>query len=222
METIKIYVIDDHKLFVEGIYSLLSDEPNLELMGYSLCAREFMEKIDKIQAHVYLVDINMPEISGIELTGMIKERQPQAKILALTMYDDFQFVEKMIKSGANGYILKAADLQELTKAIRTVATGQKFLGQDIQDVVFNKIGSLDVFDKPDKKPESILTKREKEILALIAKEYSNTQISEMLFISERTVETHRKNIFAKTNSKSAIGLIRYAIENNIVSFDKKE
>lgn len=222
MDTIKIYVIDDHKLFVEGIYSLLSDESDFELMGYSLSAEAFLEKFDNIAADVFLVDINMPEISGIELTRIIKEKRPDAMILALTMYDDFQFVEQMIKSGAQGYILKAANLQELTKAIKTVAGGQKFLGKEIQDVVFSKIGNFEDLAKPDKKEiKNPLTQREKEILGLIAREYSNTDIAEKLFISERTVETHRKNIFSKTGAKSIIGLVRYAIEQDLVHFDKK-
>jgi DNA-binding NarL/FixJ family response regulator len=221
MDTIKIYVIDDHKLFVEGIYSLLSDEPGFELMGYSLSAKEFLEIADNVKADVYLVDINMPEITGIELTRMIREMQPDARILALTMYEDFQYVEKMIKSGAHGYILKAANLHELIKAITSVAKGEKFLGQEIQDVVFNKIGSLEALETPDDDVKGLLTPREKEILALIAKEYSNPEIAEKLFISERTVETHRKNIFSKTGAKSVIGLIRYAIQHNIVSFNEE-
>lgn len=221
MNPIKVYVIDDHKLFVEGIYSLLSDEPEIELMGFSLSAKDFLEKADKIKADVYLVDINMPEISGIELTPMLLKKQPDARILALTMYDDFQYVEKMIKSGSHGYILKAANLQELIRAITTVAKGEKFLGSEIQDVVFNKIGSLEALTTPNDELKSLLTGREREILALIAKEYSNPEIAKSLYISERTVETHRKNIFSKTGAKSVIGLIRYAIENHIVSFEKK-
>lgn len=220
MKTTKIYVIDDHKLFVEGIYSLLSDEPGFELMGYSLSAREFLDISPQIQADVYLVDINMPEISGIELTKMILQQQPQARVLALTMYDDFQYVEKMIKSGAHGYILKASDLQELIKAVAAVARGEKFLGQEIQQVVFNQIGNLEAaWQKPSEDVKELLTPREKEILALIAREFSNPEIAEKLFISERTVETHRKNIFAKTGAKSVIGLIKYAIQHEIISFE---
>ncbi len=221
MNPIKVYVIDDHKLFVEGIYSLLSDEPEIELMGFSLSAKDFLEKADKIKADVYLVDINMPEISGIELTPMLLKKQPDARILALTMYDDFQYVEKMIKSGSHGYILKAANLQELIRAITTVAKGEKFLGSEIQDVVFNKIGSLEELVSSPNDAKNLLTAREREILTLIAKEYSNPEIAKSLYISERTVETHRKNIFSKTGAKSVIGLIRYAIENHIVSFEKK-
>ncbi len=219
MNTIKIYIIDDHKLFVEGVYSLLSDEPGLDLMGYSLSAKAFLEVAGETDADVYLVDINMPEISGIELTRKIKEIKPEARILAVTMYDDFQHIEKMIKSGANGYILKAANLKELVDAINTVARGEKFLGAEIQDVVFNKIGSLEQIEEKQPPHKELLSKREKEILSLIAREYSNQQIAEKLFISERTVETHRKNIFSKTKARSIIGLIKYGLENGLIQYD---
>lgn len=222
MNRIKTYLIDDHKLFVEGISSLLEEEPTIELIGYSYSASEFLEKPDALEADVHLIDINMPEISGVELTRMIKDIRPEAKILALTMYHDFEYVERMIKSGADGYILKAADLHELVDAIRAVYKGEKFLGHEINEVVFHKIGSLEALESSAKKTsKSLLTVREKEILALVAKELSNTDIANKLYISERTVETHRKNIFSKIGAKSIIGLIRYAVENDIVSFDKK-
>ena len=169
-----------------------------------------------------MVDINMPDISGVELTRRIKEIVPDARILALTMFDEFSYVEKMMKNGAMGYVLKSASLQELSTAIATVASGKRFLGTEIQEIVFNKIGGKSFSNKLVNFPETDhvrLTKRETEILALIAREFTTQQIAEKLFISERTVETHRKNIFSKTKAKSAIGLSKYAIQQGIVNLD---
>jgi DNA-binding NarL/FixJ family response regulator len=222
MTQIKVYIIDDHKLFVEGISSLLADEKELELMGFSLSAAEFLKEFDNINPDVYLVDINMPEINGIELGKIIRERRHDARILALTMFDDFEYVESMIKSGVDGYILKTASLRELVYAIQAVATGEKYLGKKIQQAIFNKIGSSASAYKntaPQPKQETLLSDREKEILALVARDFSNHEIAEKLFISERTVQTHRKNIFSKTKAKSIVSLIKYAVQHGIVNYE---
>lgn len=224
MKKIKIFIVDDHKLFVEGICSLLSDEERFEIVGYTTSGHELLKNAGKLDVNVFLVDIKMPEISGIELTQEIIRLKPDAKILALTMYDDFNYVEKMIKSGASGYILKSAGLQELSNAIETVALGNKFFGKEIQEIVFNKIEgkfSLGEKDALTDSDQVKLTQRETEIIALIASEYTTQQIAEKLFISERTVETHRKNIFSKTKAKSVIGLSKYAIQHGIVKLDGK-
>lgn len=220
MERIKIFIIDDHKLFVEGISSLLSDDPRFEVVGYALSGNEFLKIHEDLDIGVYLLDINMPEISGVELARQIKESKPDAKILALTMYEDFSYVEKMIKSGAAGYVLKSASLPELSKAIEVVASGKKYFGDEIQEMVFNKISGKSVMDeKSSTSDELSLTKREIEILSLIAKEFTTQQIAEKLFISERTVETHRKNIFSKTKAKSVIGLSKLAIQQGYVDLE---
>ncbi len=224
MKKIKIFVVDDHKLFVEGICSLLSDEERFEIVGYTTSGQEFLKTAGELDVNVFLVDINMPEISGIELTQELIRLKPEARILALTMYDDFNYVEKMIRSGASGYILKSAGLQELSSAIETVASGNKFFGKEIQEIVFNKIGgkfSLGEKEAFTNSDQVKLTPRETEILALIAREHTTQQIAEKLFISERTVETHRKNIFSKTKAKSVIGLSKYAIQHGIVTLDEK-
>ncbi len=222
MEKLKLFVVDDHKLFVEGIVSLLSDEPEFEVTGYALSGAAFLAIEEKIEVDVYLIDINMPGISGIELTRRLKEIKPAARILILTMYDDFKYVGMMIKSGASGYILKSANLQELTRAIQMVGQGHKYFGQEIQEMMFSKFGSNDPDDEAfsDGKGQAKLTRREVEILSLIAREYSSRQIAEKLFISERTVETHRKNILSKTNAKTVVGLSKYAIRHGIIKADE--
>lgn len=218
MERIRITVIDDHKLFVDGICSLLADDEQFQIVGSQLSPVKFLNKFEKGMADVYLVDINMPEMSGIELARKIMDKDPGAKILALTMFDEFQYVEDMIKSGASGYILKSASLEELTDAVITVSQGKKYFGNSIHEIMFNKIsGKTSEEHTGQTNPEQIkLTKREIEILTLIVKEYTTGQIADQLFISERTVETHRKNIFSKTKAKSVIGLSKYAIKSGII------
>ena len=125
MKNINVYIIDDHKLFVEGLISLLSDDADLNVIGYSLSSKEFLNHYKSQDIDVYLMDINIPEISGTDLTSMIKSEKPNSKILALTMYDDFEYVENMIRSGANGYILKSASIEELhnAKFVKITASG---------------------------------------------------------------------------------------------------
>lgn len=222
MNKVSVYIIDDHKLFVEGLCSLLADIQGFEIEGFSLNPLNFLENINTVNADVFLVDINMPQMSGVQLTAKLKDIKPSAKVLALTMYDEYEYVEKMIMAGASGYILKSASIQELTNAIKSVADGSKFLGRDIQEVLFNKVekGNQDFNQKTlsfGAEPEATLTKREIEILILISKELTTQQIAEKLFISERTVETHRKNIFSKTKAKSVIGLSRYAEKHGYLS-----
>lgn len=215
---VRIYIVDDHKLFVQGVISLLSDETDLDITGYSLSALDFLAGVEKLDVDVFLMDINMPDITGIELTRKLKDIKPESRVLALTMYDDFEYVENMIKSGADGYILKTASLEELSLAIKTVARGVKFFGNEIQEIVFNKIGGKGsaASSNSTSEDQANLTKREIEIISLIAKEYTTQEIAEKLFISTRTVETHRKNILSKTRVKSIIGLLKFAEQRGIL------
>ncbi|MCK9291165.1 MAG: response regulator transcription factor [Bacteroidales bacterium] len=216
MTPLKIYMIDDHKLFIEGIFALLVDEPEIELVGYSLDPQEFLNRFEMLDVDVYLVDINMPKMSGIILAEMIMKRNKKAKILALTMYDDYQHIKKMISKGVLGYILKSANISELVTAVKTVSVGKRFIGSDIQETVMSQMEELQNLEEYSDIKKSRLTKREIEILLLIIRELSNKEIAEKLFISERTVETHRKSILAKTNAKGSLGLYKYAIKHAIV------
>jgi len=216
MDPIKIFLVDDHKLFIEGIVSLLSDEDCLEFTGYSLSPVEVRNTLDDIEADVFIVDINMPEMSGVVLTQYIMDKRPGSRILALTMYNDFRHIEKMIKSGALGYTLKSDSLEELINAIKTVARGRKYICESIQQTIVNNIGNIHQMHENEVLSKSKLTEREMEVLQLIIKEYNNREIAEKLYISRQTVETHRKNIFSKANTSSAVGLLKYAIKEGIV------
>ncbi len=216
MDRIRIYMVDDHNLFIKGLQALLSDERSFHFIGSSTTGDHFLEHYKNIDADIILMDINMPEVSGIMLTKMVMDKDPDARILALSMYNSYRHIEKMLASGAIGYSLKSDDLPELMKAIKTVAKGKKYISQSIQNTIFDRVGASEDFDEQDDISKSKLTRREREILMLILQEYSNNRIAEKLFISPLTVETHRKNIFSKANAHSPVSLLRYAIKEGLV------
>jgi DNA-binding NarL/FixJ family response regulator len=217
MEKIKLFLIDDHKLFIKGIISIFEENSEIEVIGQAYSAKQYFNEPPVTEPDVILIDINMPDMTGIELTRIIKEKNPKAKILALTMFEDLLYIQKMIQSGANGYVLKSADMQVLIEAIKTVANGGKFWDAEIRNTILEKVGAIDSEEFKDLN-QNKLSKRELEILYLITKELSNSQIAEKLFISERTVETHRKNIMAKTKTSNTVGLVKLAIREGLVYF----
>ncbi|MCF8365620.1 MAG: response regulator transcription factor [Bacteroidales bacterium] len=216
MKKIKVFIIDDHKLFIEGIYALLSDETSFEFVGNSMSPDDFLRRLSEIETDVFLMDIDMPEMSGINLTKMLLDKRPDSKVLALTMYDDFRHIEQMMKSGAMGYAVKSENITELIKAIKTVANGGKYISESSRETVVNRLGSIHELEEVDHVSKSKLTKREIEILLLIIREVPKKEIAEKLFISPRTLETHRKNIFAKANAKTVLGLLKYAYKEGLI------
>jgi DNA-binding NarL/FixJ family response regulator len=215
-KTIRVLVVDDHQLIIDGLKSLLQDEPDIVFTGGANSMQQAIDFVTNNQVQVVLADINMPEGSGIETTRKLKAMQPDIQVLALTMHEDINMIRKMVEAGASGYILKRTNMNEVLEAIRVVAKGGKYLGRDVQEILLNNMGQP---EKPAEQTEnpSRLTQRESEILNLITKELRNEEIAEKLFISERTVETHRRNIFTKTKTKSIVGLIKYAIANGLIN-----
>ncbi|HLC82663.1 MAG TPA: response regulator transcription factor, partial [Bacteroidia bacterium] len=191
MNKIKVYLVDDHKIFVEGVANLLSDQSDLTIMGWTYDGNSVLQFLKENSVDLILTDIQMPGMTGIELTQKIKEAFPYIKVIALSMFDKKEIVQKLISSGAEGYLLKDIEKSELLNAIRKVASGEYYYSSSIASILMKSITEKD-----------LLTKREKEIIKLIAEENTNSLIAEKLFISEHTVESHRKNIFRKTNAKS--------------------
>lgn len=220
-QPIKVLVIDDHQLIINGLKSILQDEEDVTFAGGANNMEQAMTFLEEFPVDVVLTDISIPGTSGIEITRKIKELYPEIQVLALTMHEDITMISNMIEAGASGYILKRSNMNEILDAVRVVAEKGKYLGRDVQSILMDNLGSKDVVNElPGNSPAS-LTSREKEILKLIAKELSNEEIANKLFISERTVETHRRNIFTKTKTKTIVGLIKYAIKYGFVGPDNE-
>jgi DNA-binding NarL/FixJ family response regulator len=205
---ISVFIVDDHPVVVEGIHSLLMHEEGISWAGQALTAAECLTYFGKNAVDVILMDINLPDKSGIDLCAEIKRMKPGIQILALSTLNQPSYIRKMIENGASGYILKNAGKEELLDAISDVAAGKTHLCLEALEVVKH------LYNSETGKP--ILTRREKEILALIAEGLTNAEIAEKLFVSQWTVDSHRKSIMTKLNVKNTALLIKYAIENGLV------
>ncbi|HPE34889.1 MAG TPA: response regulator transcription factor [Bacteroidales bacterium] len=215
-EPVKVLIVDDHQLMVEGLKSLLEDEEDIAFVAGANSMKETLDFLKNNETDVILMDINMPDGSGIEATEKVKALYPSVKIIGLTMHDDISVITRMIKAGASGYILKRTNMNEVIEAIRTVHSNGRYLSNDTQKIIMDNLGTPGTLPYPEKVSKPVLSSREIEVLNLIAKEYNNEQIAEKLFISERTVEAHRRNIFIKTETKSIVGLIKYAIHHGLI------
>lgn len=206
---IKLYLVDDHQMLIDGIRALLSSESDFEIVGQSTSALDALNKLEAAQPTVLLTDINMPGMTGVELVKAVHAKFPTIKILALSMHGDRQMIHDMLDAGADGYILKNTGKEELISALKKIASGGMYFSDEISAEMMRAISDN---ERKSKSNEPELTARELEIVKLINKEMSNLQIAEQLFISERTVETHRKNIFRKTETKGVVGLLKWARE----------
>ena len=209
-------IVDDHQIVIDGLMSLLKGQEGFDLGFATTDPMEVMERLDKQHVDILMTDIMMPRLPGNELAKKVKQKFPEIKILALSMSGTGDLVNEMINdANISGYVLKNIGKQELIKALGKIAGGGVYFGDDV-------VKELQRTDQRKKKnDEAGLTAREIEIIGLIEKEFSNKKIAETLFISERTVETHRKNIFRKTNTNSVIGLVKYAYEHKLVGISNE-
>jgi len=211
MDKIRIIIADDHQLFRNGLKILLNAFPDFEVAGEASNGQEFLNIIKDTRADVALMDINMPEMDGIEATRKGLKQRPDMDIIALSMYGEEEYYYKMVDAGAKGFILKDSDISEVKEAILTVRKGGSYFSQELLYHVIQKIKH-----RENESKTATLSKREKEILIKICEGLSNQEIAEALFISKRTVDKHRANLLGKTNSKNTASLILYAIKNKLV------
>jgi DNA-binding NarL/FixJ family response regulator len=204
----RIVLADDHGIIIDGVRSILSKEPELEVVYSTNQGSGILAYLKEHTFDLLITDFSMPEMDGLTLIRTVKRVLPGVKIIVLSMHDEVHLAKEILKSGVDGYVLKKDTQHELLKAIQEVRAGRVYLSSDINRLLIMNL------DNPDE--GRLLTDREREIVKLIAKEYSNKQIAEALFISERTVETHRKNIFRKTGTNSLVGLIKFAYANNLI------
>jgi DNA-binding NarL/FixJ family response regulator len=212
---IRVLVVDDHQLIIEGIKSMLQEETDIEFAGGANSMKGAMDFVDFQSVDVILLDVNMPEGSGIETTKLLKEKYPEIQILALTMHEDISIITQMVKAGASGYLLKGSNMKEIIEAIKAVNAKTRYLSRDVQAILMDNLGSGEK-DRMLAEPKMVITPREREILNLVAMEMTNAEIANKLFISERTVETHRRNIFTKTQTKSIVALMNYAMKHGLL------
>lgn len=209
---IRIVIADDHQMFIDGVRSLLSKEKKLNFVFEASNAEDALSFIKKNEIDLLITDISMPGMSGTELTKKIKNEFPQIKVLVLSMFNDPAIVNDILQSEAEGYILKNTGKQELLSAISKIMDDGTYYSNEVMSLMLNqKRKSANLAQTKEQ-----LTERETEILKLVCEEYTTVGIAEKLFISPRTVDTHRKNILEKTQSKTIVGLIKYAFENNII------
>lgn len=202
---IKVFIVDDHYMVIEGIHSLLQNEKSIEWMGHATNAASCLAFLQQHEPDVILMDINLPDKSGIDLCKEVKEKYPPVFIIGLSTFNQQSFIQKMMENGASGYVLKNATKEELMTAIDTVCKGKNYYSFDVARVM----------NRQDTN-EIILTRREKEVLGLIADGLTNTEIGEKLFISTTTVDTHRKNLLSKFDSKNIASLIKKAMQLELI------
>jgi DNA-binding NarL/FixJ family response regulator len=202
MAAIKIFITDDHYMIIEGIRSLFLGDDTLEWTGHAMNAESCLAFLKQQQPDVILMDINMPDKSGIELCKEVKTLYPSIKIIALSSFDQQSFIQKMLDNGASGYVLKNATKHELKEAIATVMSGRIFLSKEAAVAI----------KKAKDSGMPVITKREKEVLLLISDGLTNTAIADKIFISVTTVDTHRKNLLRKFEAKNTATLIKLAAQ----------
>ena len=207
MDKIRLLVVDDHPMVLEGMKSMLQQLSFVKLCGMATDAYAAMELIKKEKPQIVITDINMPEISGIELALKIRHEFPEVKVIAMSTFKERSYISQMIQNGAAGYLVKSASLEEIEEAILSVHEGKLYMSLDI---------NLSAADKTELNNIPVLSTREKEVLVLIADGLTNPQIAAKLFISMHTVDSHRKNLLTKFVVNNTAGLIKIAVRNNMI------
>lgn len=216
MKKIKIVLVEDHIIVRDGIKSLLSREEDFEIIGEASNYAEMQLVFEREQPDVAILDISLPEISGIEIAKILREKYPLVKTMILSMYTSEEFILNALRAGALAYLPKNTSKKELLEAVRSVVAGEEYIGKQISGKLLR---NLIVKSNQDYEEEERLTKRETEILKHAAQGLGNKEIADMLFISVRTVESHKNHIMQKLNLKSPADLIKYAIKNRITEVD---
>jgi len=204
----KIIIADDHALFRHGLKLILSEFSDLEVIADVPNGKELVELTEKLDPDLVIMDINMPVLNGIEASKIILKKNPERKILVVSMYSEEQYYTAVIETGVRGFILKDAENSEFREAVRSILNGKTYFSQELL---------LKLIRNKNAMPDVRFTRREQEILDLICQGLGTPDISEKLFLSERTVENHRASLLAKTGCKNSLSLVIYALKNNLVN-----
>lgn len=211
MDSIRLMIVDDHQLFIDGLILILEKEASLQVVATANNGVDALQQLRSIACDVVMLDVEMPQMDGLESCKQIRKLYPETKIIALTTYDRSGVIRQMLQSGASGYLLKNTNKNEFIKAIATVAEGGTYLSSSASQSLINSI-----MNRTESGSLPQLTRREKEVLQLISQENSSQEIADQLHLSPNTIEYHRKNLFSKLNVKNVAGLIRVAMERGLL------
>ncbi|MDD3459225.1 MAG: response regulator transcription factor [Weeksellaceae bacterium] len=211
---IKVFIVDDHKMVIEGLQMLLQKQEGIAIVGYALSGEEALKNIPDLNPDVVLMDVNMPDMNGFEACKNIIEICPDIKVIAISMHKELSLIKLMLGNGAKGYVLKNAGQDEVLDAIKTVYSGKTYLDDEVNEIIINSMTKHS--KQKTTSPFPKLSRREKDVLKLIINEYTTQEIADKLFISFGTVETHRRNMLIKTGARNTVGLVKFALEYNLL------
>ncbi|MFL5808416.1 MAG: response regulator, partial [Flavisolibacter sp.] len=206
---IRVFIVDDHPVVIEGIHALLQNEKDVEWVGQAMNAQSCLGFFVNNTADVVLMDINLPDMSGVDLCGVMKEKYPGVLVLGLSTFNQGIYIKKMMENGASGYILKNASKEELIRAIHAVRDGCIYFSGEVGD-------TLKAYQRSSMAVVPVLSRRESEILALIAEGYTNPEMADKLYVSPFTIDSHRKNLLAKLNVKNTASLVKFAMDHHLI------
>ncbi len=209
---INVLVVDNHQMFVDGVMAILNEEQDIKVIKGVYNPHDALEVLAQTTIDIVLTDIEMPEMSGIELTQIIKEKYPNTAVIVVSMYNQTLLIQKALEVGASGYILKETGRRELLQAVRSVYNGKTFYSSAVTDTIMNGFAAQ-TQKKKSHYALDYLTKREQDIISLILQENTNSEIAKALYISEHTVKTHRKRIMQKLEVKNVVGLVVLALKH---------
>lgn len=209
---IKIMVVDDHELFRNGVIMVLNRLQNTVVIGEASNGKEFLEKLNSVKPDIVFMDIKMPIMNGIDATVEAMQRYPELKVIALSMFGEEEYLQKMINAGVYGFLLKNSSIDEIERAVNLVSQGKNCYSDELLSYFTNKY----ITSNKNLQDDVNITRREIEVLDFVAKGYSNQEIADKLFISKRTVDGHKANLIQKTGSKNIVDLLVYAIKNDLV------
>lgn len=209
---IHIAIADDHQMFIDGIKSLLKGNKKIQVISEANTGEVLLQNMVNTPVHLILMDVNMPVMDGIETTKQVKQLYPDIKVIMLTMFGTRDYIEKLLRAGADGYILKNTGKDELITAMEKVMQGESYFSKEVTERIMEGLQGK----KTEQNPMMVeLTEREKDVLRLIAQELTSHEIADKLFISFHTVETHRKNLISKLQVKNIAGLVKYAVQHGL-------
>ena len=217
-DKITVHIADDHQILIDGVIAVLGLEKDIEVVGYSLNGEQVLDWFHEHSADVLILDINMPKVDGIEVLRQFQNYDDVPQVIILSSYDDIKLIKEVLSMGAKGFVPKKSAGEHIVNAIRNVSKGQQYFSEEVKEKMMKTLMGKPMHDKDSQEGMLInsLTRREYQILKLIAQQYTTKEIAASLHVSDSTVETHRKNLIKKVNAKNSVGLAIFAMKNEII------